>query len=172
MVVAAAANTGMGTIQGWRLGRGEKSDLGLALTILMFTLWPGFGAAQANPASFSEVAANAIAARQANDVPGAIELYQQALKLDSQWPDGWWFLGSLQYGTGAYAAASDALSHYLDLTPNAAPALAMRGLCEFETAEYEKSLNDIQRALALGAANQPRNEKILRYHEADRKSVV
>jgi predicted Zn-dependent protease len=132
----------------------------------MFTLWPGFGVAQANPASFSDVAAKAMAAREANDVPGAIELYQQALKLDSQWPDGWWFLGSLQYGTGAYAAASDALSHYLDLTPNAPPALAMRGLCEFETAEYEKSLNDIQRALALGAANQPRNEKILRYHEA------
>jgi tetratricopeptide (TPR) repeat protein len=166
MVVAAAANTEMGTIHRWRLGRGEKSDLGLALTILMFTLWPGFGASQANPASFSDVAARATAAREANDVPGAIELYQQALKLNSQWPDGWWFLGSLQYGTGAYAAASDALSHYLDLTPNAAPALAMRGLCEFETAEYEKSLNDIQRALALGAANQPRNEKILRYHEA------
>jgi cytochrome c-type biogenesis protein CcmH/NrfG len=168
MVVAAAANTGMGTIHRWRLGRGEKSDLGLALTItiLMFTLWPGFGAAQAHPASFSDVAAKALADRQANNVPGAIELYQQALKLNSQWPDGWWFLGSLQYGTGAYAAASDALSHYLDLTPNAAPALAMRGLCEFETAEYEKSLNDIQRALALGAANQPRNEKILRYHEA------
>jgi Tfp pilus assembly protein PilF len=166
MAVAAAANTRMGTIHRWRLGRGEKSDLGLALTILMFTLWPGFGVAQANPASFSDVAAKAMAAREANDVPGAIELYQQALKLNSQWPDGWWFLGSLQYGTGAYAAASDALSHYLDLTPNAAPALATRGLCEFETAEYEKSLNDIQRALALGAANQPRNEKILRYHEA------
>ncbi len=50
--------------------------------------------------------------------------------------------------------------------PNAAPALAMRGLCEFEIGDYEPSLKDIQRALALGAANQPRNEKILRYHEA------
>lgn len=107
-----------------------------------------------------------MAARDANDLPGAIALYQQALKLNSQWPDGWWFLGSLQYGTGAYADAKDALSHYLELTPNAAPALAMRGLCEFEIGEYQASLKDIQRALALGAANQPRNEKILRYHEA------
>ena len=72
----------------------------------------------------------------------------------------------MQYGTGDYAAARDALSHYLELTPNAAPALAMRGLCEFEIGDYSASLKDIERALAQGAANQPRNEKILRYHEA------
>jgi Tfp pilus assembly protein PilF len=164
MVVVGAANKGMRTIPRWRLCRREKSRL--ALMVLLFTLLPRLCAAQANPASFSDVASKAMAAREANDVPGAIDLYQQALKLNSQWADGWWFLGSLQYGTGAYAAARDALSYYLEITPNAAPALAMRGLCEFETGEYGKSLNDIQRALALGAANQPRNEKILRYHEA------
>ena len=138
----------------------------LAFMVLTLVLFRGICAAQANPASFSDLASRALAARDANDLPGAIELYQQALKLNSQWPDGWWFLGSLQYGTGAYGAARDALSRYLELTPNAAPALAMRGLCEFETGDYPASLNDIQRALALGAANQPRNEKILRYHEA------
>jgi tetratricopeptide (TPR) repeat protein len=138
----------------------------LAFMVLTLVLFRGICAAQANPASFSDLASRALAARDANDLPGAIELYQQALKLNSQWPDGWWFLGSLQYGTGAYGAARDALSRYLELTPKAAPALAMRGLCEFETGDYPASLNDIQRALALGAANQPRNEKILRYHEA------
>jgi len=46
------------------------------------------------------------------------------------------------------------------------PALALRGLCEFEIGEDEQSLNDIQHGISLGAANQPRNEKILRYHEA------
>ena len=122
-------------------------------------------AAQSGP-GFSDLASRAMAARDANDIPAAIDLYQQALKLNSKWPDGWWFLGSLQYGNSAYAPARDALTHYLELTPNAAPALAMRGLCEFETGDYQASLNDIQRALANGAANQPRNEKILRYHEA------
>jgi tetratricopeptide (TPR) repeat protein len=138
----------------------------MLLSLLLLFLLPTLADAQANPASFPDVASKAMAARDANDLPGAIALYQQALKLNSQWPDGWWFLGSLQYGTGAYADAKDALSHYLELTPNAAPALAMRGLCEFEIGEYQASLKDIQRALALGAANQPRNEKILRYHEA------
>ena len=159
-----AADTGMGTQRsGYRSGR-SKPKLGLMLLLLVFLT--RLCLAQANPANFSDAAAKAMAARDANDLPAAIELYQQALKLNSQWPDGWWFLGSLQYGTGAYSEARDALSHYLELNPNAAPALAMRGLCEFETGDYAQSLKDIQHALALGAANQPHNEKILRYHEA------
>ena len=158
-----AANTGMGTNRKWYRRRTEPK-LGLVILILAFC--SSLCAGQANPASFSDLAAKATAARDANDVPGAIELYRQALKLNSQWADGWWFLGSLHYGSGEYTAARDALSHYLELTPSAAPALAMRGLCEFEIGDYLPSLKDIQRALSLGAANQPRNEKILRYHEA------
>lgn len=125
-----------------------------------------FAAAQASNSTFADIASKATSARDANNVPAAIDLYQQALKLNPKWTDGWWFLGSLQYSAGAYATATEALSHYLDLTHDAAPALAMRGLCEFETSDFERSLKDIQKALALGAANQPRNEKILRYHEA------
>jgi tetratricopeptide (TPR) repeat protein len=142
------------------------SSLNTALSVVLFAMLSPFCCAQANPASFADLASKAAAARDANEAPGAIELYRQALKLNSQWSDGWWFLGSLEYATGDYSLARDALSHYLELTPNAAPALAMRGLCEFEIADYPTSLKDIERALALGAANQPRNEKILRYHEA------
>jgi tetratricopeptide (TPR) repeat protein len=154
----------MGIHRSWYRSGSTKPKL--RLTVLLLAFLPRLCDAQANPASFSDVAAKAMAARDANDLPAAIELYQQALKLNSQWPDGWWFLGSLQYGTGAYSEARDALSHYLELNPNAAPALAMRGLCEFETGDYPQSLKDIEHALALGAANQPHNEKILRYHEA------
>jgi tetratricopeptide (TPR) repeat protein len=148
-------------------GRGRESiSLALVAAYLLLFCFSKSTWAQANPASFSDVVARATAARDINDVPQAIELYRQALKLNSQWADGWWFIGSLEYGTGAYSAAEENLSHYLELTPNAAPALAIRGLCEFESGEYPKSLGDIERALALGAANQSRNEKILRYHEA------
>jgi tetratricopeptide (TPR) repeat protein len=116
--------------------------------------------------SFSDIVANATAARDVNDIPRAVELYRQALKINPQWADGWWFIGQLEYSIGEYSTAIDALSHYLELTPNAAPALAIRGLSEFETGDYQKSLNDLQHALSLGAANQSRNEKILRFHEA------
>jgi len=110
--------------------------------------------------------AAASAAQAQNDIPHAIELYSQIVQQNPKWPDGWWFLGSLQYGIGAYIAAKDALSHYLEMIPSAGPAFALRGLCEFETGEYSQALADIQEGLSLGAANQPRNEQILRYHEA------
>ena len=133
---------------------------------VIFLLLASWTAAQDKPATFEDLASAASAAREANDIPRAIGLYGQALQLDSKWQDGWWFLGVLEYGADQYAAGRDALTHYLDLAPKAGPAFALRGLCEFETGEYAQSLADIQRALSLGAANAPRNEQILRYHEA------
>ncbi len=101
-----------------------------------------------------------------NDLPRAIELYSRAVQVNPKWPDGWWFLGSLQYGTGKYVPARDALSHYIELIPSAGPAFALRGLCEFESGQYTEALADIRKGISLGAANQPRNDQILRYHEA------
>ena len=140
-----------------------SSVLTISLGLLAFL--PG-ATSQISADRESDLIAQASAARMQNDVPRAIELYSQAVQRNPQWSDGWWFLGSLQYGAGAYTSARDALSHYLELLPDAGPALALRGLCEFETGEYPKALADIQHGIALGAANQPRNEQILRYHEA------
>jgi len=150
-------------MRAWR--QGYIHPMLVAVTIF-FILLPTIAAAQAPPASFDDLVSQATAAREQNDIPGAIQLYGQALQLNPKWQDGWWFLGSLQYATDSYAPARDALTHYLELVPNAVPALALRGLCEFEIGDYAPALNDIQRALSLGAANQSRNEKILRYHEA------
>jgi tetratricopeptide (TPR) repeat protein len=129
----------------------------------MLPLW---ATAQANPPGFDNGVQEATAARERDDVPRAIALYSEALRLKSEWPDGWWFLGSLQYQAEAYAAGRDALTHYIELVPDAGPAWALRGLCEFETAEYAKSLTDIQRGLSLGAARQSSDENFLRFHQA------
>lgn len=136
----------------------------LHLGILQFVLVSAFG--QNASANFEDLAAQATAAREVKDVPRAIELYTQAVQINPNWVDGWWFLGSLQYGSGSFTSATEALAHFLALKPNAAPALALRGLCEFETGNYKESLADIQKGLFFGAANDPRNEQILRYHEA------
>jgi tetratricopeptide (TPR) repeat protein len=122
--------------------------------------------AQSAPPSFDEVSGSAAAARDAGDPSRAIQLYQQAVQLNPQWSLGWWYLGTLQYGVNAYAPAADALTHYLDLTPNAGPAFALRGQCEFEEGQFPESLKDLQQALALGAANEPRNSGIIHFHEA------
>ena len=133
----------------------------LFCVLLPVSVW-----AQTSLASFDEVAVQASAAREQGDISHALELYRQGVHLNPKWPDGWWFLGSLHYGANEYTAGRDALSHYLELTPEAGPALALRGLCEFEIGDYEQSLKDIEHGISLGAASQPRNEKILRFHEA------
>jgi tetratricopeptide (TPR) repeat protein len=135
--------------------------------LLLFTVMHlGQLPAQDRSPSFQEVVAEATAARDANDVPRAIQLYTQAMQLDPKWLEGWWSLGLLQYSSGAYVGATDALSHLIDLHPDAGQALALRGLCEFETGNYPQSLADIERGLAFGAATDAHNEQILRYHEA------
>ena len=135
--------------------------------LLVFAVIPlGQIRAQDHPSSFEEIVAEATAAQDVNDIPRAIDLYTQALQLNPKWQDGWWSLGLLQYGSGAYASATDALSHLLVLHPDSGQALALRGLCEFETGDYSQSLADLQRGGAFGAATDAHNEQILRYHEA------
>jgi len=120
----------------------------------------------AGTSSFSQAADQANAARQAGNFHQAIALYSQALQLNPSWPDGWWYLGQMHYAANDYGQAVDAFTHYLTLVPNAAPATALRGLCEFELGDYDASLRDVQQALKLGAADDSRNTQILRYHEA------
>jgi tetratricopeptide (TPR) repeat protein len=115
---------------------------------------------------FRALQAQAADARQENKVTLALQLYREALTLNPKWPDGWWYLGQLSYASSQFTAASDDLTRYLQLVPNAGPAFAMRGLCEFELRDFNSSLSDIQRAVALGAGNNSRNRQILLFHEA------
>jgi tetratricopeptide (TPR) repeat protein len=119
----------------------------------------------AQPPGFDQLSADANAARQSGDRTRASELYSQALRLNPSWPDGWWYLGQIRYSADDFENAIDAFTHYLALVPDAAPATALRGLCEFELGQYEPSLRDVQHALSLGAADDSRNTQILRYHE-------
>lgn len=115
---------------------------------------------------FESISAAAAAARQQHDLPRAIQLYSQGVQLNPAWTDGWWFLGVLQYGANQFAPARDALTRFIELKPDGGAAIALRGLCEFETGQYPESLGDLQHGMSLGAAAQPRNAEILRYHEA------
>lgn len=133
--------------------------------ILLVGWWQGACGQAAKPAA-EALAADAASARDRGDVPQAISLYKQAVAADPQWADGWWFLGNLQYRVDQFAPARESLSRFIDLSPKAVAALALRGLCEYETAQYPEALADIEQALALGAANQQRNANILLFHEA------
>jgi tetratricopeptide (TPR) repeat protein len=116
--------------------------------------------------SFDQLAAQAAAARDQQNLPTAIDLYTQAVKARPEWTEGWWFLTVLQYSVNQYSGAIDAANHVLQLEPHAVPAMALRGLSEFEIADYKNSLGDLETAVEHGAANDPHNEQIVRYHLA------
>lgn len=122
--------------------------------------------AQEAAPQFDDLAARAAAARDAGNLPLAIQLYGQAEQLKPDWAEGWFYLGMLQYSNNGFNEAIEAFNHLLQLQPGAPPALALRGLCEFETGAYDDSLRDLEQAVAKGAANEPRNEQIIRYHYA------
>jgi len=123
--------------------------------------------AQQAAASFDDLAARAAAARDGGNLPLAIDLYGQAERVKPDWAEGWFYLGMLQYSANAYPAAIDAFNHLLALQPGMPPGMALRGLCEFETGANDDALRDLEQAVAKGAANQPQNEQILRFHLAE-----
>jgi tetratricopeptide (TPR) repeat protein len=137
-----------------------------ALVVLLTAAVLCFPCEAQAPEQFADISARAAQARDAGNLPQAIDLYKQATQLKPDWQEGWWYLGVLEYSANQYPPAIDAFTHLLQMTPTAVPAMAMRGLCEFETAQYDDALRDLEQAVAHGAANDPHNEQIIRYHLA------
>ncbi|UWZ85592.1 tetratricopeptide repeat protein [Occallatibacter riparius] len=150
----------------WQRDRGRISGCKAAgcaaLMVLAALLTPHMQAQQ----QFEDLAAQAAAARDQQNIPAAIDLYKRAVEARPDWQEGWWYLTLLQYTTNQYPGAIDAASHLLQLEPHAVPAIALRGLSEFEVADYKGSLRDLDMAVQHGAANDPHNEQIVRYHLA------
>src|SRR5579871_1319620 len=111
----------MGALRGMRL-------LCLALSVCAFL-------AAGSAADFAELARQAGAAREADRVQQAIDLYQQALQVKPDWPEGWFYLGTLFYDSDRYADAQPAFAHYVQLEDRPA-GWAFLGLCEFETGAF------------------------------------
>jgi tetratricopeptide (TPR) repeat protein len=135
-----------------------------AITLLVVS--PQTAIAQEPPSQFDDVAARAAAARDQGNISAAIDLYNKAEQLKPDWPEGLFYLGLLQYQQNQYPQAIEAFNHLLQLQPTASPAIALRGLCEFETAAYDDSLRDLETSVAHGAANDPHNAQIIRFHLA------
>lgn len=133
--------------------------------LLAFSLSIASGAIFEQP-SFEQLAADAGAAREANRIPEAIDLYQQALKLKPDWQEGWWFLGTLSYDADQYKTGARAFGEFVKLEDKAAAGWAFLSLCEFETGEYQASLDHARRALGIGSGLDENVEQVLRFHEA------
>ncbi len=114
-------------------------------------------------ATFAELARQAAAARDADQVPQAIDLYRQALQLDPKWSQGWFYLGTLYYDSDRYADAQPAFVQFVKLSDKAA-GWAFLGLCEFETGSYTPAREHLEKALRGGVS--PEIEPAVRFHQA------
>jgi tetratricopeptide (TPR) repeat protein len=117
-------------------------------------------------ADFEELVRQATASREAGKTDDAIRSYESALKIRPDWPDGWWYLGTLNADAGHYSDAIAAFEKLLEANPSFGPGWASLGLCEFATKDYKSSLAHLKRAKELGFAAVPSLEKAAVYHLA------
>ena len=89
------------------------------------------------------------AARKDNHVDAAIALYKKGLALKPAWDEGWWALGTLEYGLDQFVEARDAFRHLTAIQPAAGAPWAMLGLAEFETKQYDQALSHLRHASDL-----------------------
>jgi tetratricopeptide (TPR) repeat protein len=116
-------------------------------------------------ASFASLEKKANAARDADQVTEAIPLYRRALKLNPQWTEGWWSLGTLYYDGDSYAEAELAFEKVVALDPKHGTARAMLGLCEFELGQSDRALKDIEASRALGVLEDKQLRDVVMFHE-------
>src|SRR5215510_13455057 len=100
-------------------------------------------------AAFDEAVKNADQAREAGRLDEALDLYGKALQMRPNWTEGWWYAGTILYDRDRYPDARDAFRNLVALEPKRAHAWGMLGLCEYQTREYDRAVNSLQRGRPL-----------------------
>ncbi len=131
---------------------------------VVFLLVSALAASAQSP--FAAVSAKATAAREANDMGKAVDLYREAVKLKPDWKEGWWYLATLLYDADLYPDALDAFRRFNLIEKDSAPGLVMVGLCEYQTHEYERALLHLEHGRLLGVAANRELDNVSRYHLA------
>lgn len=101
-------------------------------------------------ANFERLSQAANAARTENHDDEAVRLYQQALKLQPGWQEGIWYLSTLLYQQEKFADSRDLLRRFVAAEPQAGPGWALLGMSEYQTHEYSRALDHLQRAMSMG----------------------
>lgn len=115
---------------------------------------------------FADLSRQAAAARESNQVDKAVQLYRECVRVQPAWAEGWWYLATLLYDRNDFGAAEEAFAHSVKIDPKSAPGWAMLGLCEFQTRQFERALQHLQKGLTLGLGGNPQIESVSRYHTA------
>lgn len=122
--------------------------------------------APATSASIQQIQKQAEAARKDNRVDDAIRLYKKGVALKPSWEEGWWSLGTLDYGLDQFTEARDAFRHLTALQPGAGAPWAMLGLSEFEIKQYDQALSHLRHAADLHSGQEQGIADEANYHLA------
>ena len=95
----------------------------------------------------------------------ALRLFRAGLELDPAWREGWWRLGLIQASEERFDEARVALLRLVALEPDAGPAFALLGLCEYRLALHDQALAHLWKGTSLGLGNDDalRRESLLHF---------
>ena len=120
----------------------------------------------AGSAEFKRLAARATEARHQEKLQEAAELYEEAVRLNPRWEEGWWYLGTLAYDANKYRDGVRAFRNLVELNRQNVPGLALLGLCEFETHDYENAFVHLEMAKSKGKELDDELWHVVEYHLA------
>jgi tetratricopeptide (TPR) repeat protein len=118
--------------------------------LLVITLTCQAASTQPTVATFEKLARAADQARTENRDDEGIRLYQRALELRPEWDEGLWYLSTLFYEKEHYFEACETLRRFLAQNADVGYGWALLGMNEFQTHQYARALNHLQRGMALG----------------------
>ena len=111
------------------------------LPLLILILATSSAAVSESKKTFEEIAKQADAARSADRVREAIDLYAQGVHLRPQWSEGWWSLATLLYDQDRFPEARTAFQRFAAISTKPGVAYSFLGLCEYETGDYDLALS-------------------------------
>src|SRR5437879_5675125 len=94
--------------------------------------------------TFQQVVTQADDARKAGRLDEAIQRYSQGVGRRPAWNEGWWWLASLLYEQDRFSEAQTSFARFVKLDPHPGPGYAFLALCEYETQDYDRALEDFQ----------------------------
>jgi tetratricopeptide (TPR) repeat protein len=122
------------------------------------------GGALTTPNNLEDQRKQALEEAESGKTEDAIRDFQQALALGPDWKEGWWNLGTLQYGANHFADAEGTFNKVVEFAPNLGIAWALLGLSEFEIKGYDAALLHLEKAQSLGMKDDAEIERVSVYH--------
>lgn len=118
------------------------------------------------PAAVAKIAVQAQQAREAERVDEALKLYRQAVAIAPKWVEGWWQIGTIEYGRDQYPLCRDAFRRFTALNSKLSAGFGFLGLCQFQTKELAAAISHLEKAVTLGLPNEEQFTDVVLYHLA------